>query len=181
MQSASFLLQSFNFKLHNNFLPVNTVFRQYALDNDTTCYFCNVGPESIFHVFGSCERLKVLWKIANATIENVANKQIDLLNLRVNSMLDFVKVNLNVNGTMGKMLVYFNSIINFSIWKIRNEVKFEFISFSLDKLVRKILRSMRARKNVDQKMIESKRIPYLMDLILSFMMESKKYLPIDNG
>ena len=96
-------LQSFNFKLHNNFLPVNnTVFRQYALDNDTTCYFCDIGPESIFHVFGSCERLKVLWKIANATIENVANKQIDLLNLRVNFMLDFVKVNLNVNGTMGK-------------------------------------------------------------------------------
>ena len=56
-------LQSYNFKLYHNFLPVSTVFRQYALDNDTTCCFCNVGPESIFHVFGSCEKLKILWDI----------------------------------------------------------------------------------------------------------------------
>ena len=44
-------LQSFNFKLHYNYLPVKTVFRQYALDNNTTCYFCYVGPESVFSCF----------------------------------------------------------------------------------------------------------------------------------
>ncbi len=164
-------LQSFNFKLHNNFLPVNTLFRHYALDNETTCYFCNVGPESIFHVFGSCEKLKVLWKIASIAIENVTNKHMDMQNLRINLLLDFVKVNLNMNRKFEKMVVYFNSIINFSIWKMRNQIKFEFKNFAVEKVVGKIIRSIRARKNVDSKMTESKRIPFLMDLLASFMNE----------
>ena len=96
-------------------------------------------------------------------------------------MLDFVKTKLNINGKFVKMLVYFNSIINYSIWKMRNEIKFEFAIFSIEKLVSKIIRSMKARKIVDQKVIESKKIPHLIDLVSSFMNESKKYLPIDNG
>ena len=54
-------LQSFNYKLNNNLLPVSTMFREYALDNNSCCLFCSVGPESIFHMFGSCEKLTVLW------------------------------------------------------------------------------------------------------------------------
>lgn len=114
-------------------------------------------------------------------IENVTNKHIDLQNLRINLLLDFVKANLNMNRKFEKMVVYFNSVINFSIWKMRNEIKFEFKSFSIEKLVSKIIRSIKARKNVDPKMNESKRIPFLLDLSSSFMVESKKYLPVDNG
>ena len=79
------------------------------------------------------------------------------------------------------MLIYFNSIINYTLWKLRNEIKFEFGNFSTEKVVSKIIRSMRARKNVEPKLIESKRIPFLTDLCSSFMLESRKYLPIDNG
>ena len=43
-------LQSFNFRLYNDLLPVNTKFRHYALDNDSCCYFCCEGPESIFQI-----------------------------------------------------------------------------------------------------------------------------------
>ena len=46
-------LQSFNYKLYNELLPVNTMYREYALDNDSCCYFCCVGPESIFHMFAT--------------------------------------------------------------------------------------------------------------------------------
>ena len=83
-------LQSFNFKLHKYLLPVNTLFREYSLDNDTVCYFCFVGPESILHLFGSCEKLKVLWKIASETISFITGKRFDFSILRANNILDLV-------------------------------------------------------------------------------------------
>ena len=44
-------LQSFNYKLHNNLLPVVTLVREYALDNNSCCLFCSIGPESIWHIY----------------------------------------------------------------------------------------------------------------------------------
>ena len=51
-------LQTFNYKLHFNLLPVKTMFQEYALDTDSRCCFCDVGPENIYHLFGTCEKLK---------------------------------------------------------------------------------------------------------------------------
>ena len=96
-------LQSFNFKLHNNYLPLNTLFRNYSLDNDTTCYFCGVGPESIFHVFGTCEKLKPLWKIASQTVNELTSAtNFDFLKLRLNLILDFVNVKVNLRPKLFK-------------------------------------------------------------------------------
>ena len=64
---------------------------------------------------------------------------------------------------------------------MRNEIKHEFVTFSMNNLVGKIIRSIRARKNVDTKLADSKKIPFLLDLNSSFMRESTRYLPIDNG
>ena len=133
------------------------------MDNDTTCYFCYVGPESIFHVFGSCEKLRVLWKIVNGTIENVTGLPVDFGILRINLIVDLVNVRLGTNRKYDKMLIYFNSIINYTLWKIRNEIKFEFGNFSTEIVVSKIIRSMRARKNIEPKLIESKRIPFIKE------------------
>ena len=66
-------LHSFNYKLHNNLLPVSTLFREYALDNNSCCFFCNIGPESIFHMFGTCEKLQIIWKIASETVLALTN------------------------------------------------------------------------------------------------------------
>ena len=175
-------LQSFNFKLHNNYLPMNTLFRNYSLDNDTVCYFCSIGPESIFHVFGSCEKLKPLWEIASQTVREMTNiNNFDFLKLRVNFYLDFVNVKCKLNQDHLNMLIYFNSIINYSIWKMRNEIKFEFLNFNLDRLVRRIIRSMKARKSVDKNLTENRRVPHIIDLCSMFIMVTKRYIPIDNG
>ena len=139
--------------------------------------YCSVGPESILlHIFGSCEKLKLLWDIATGVIETITKVRFDFHNLRVNLMLDLVNVRLGNLKKYEKMLAYLNTIINYSIWKMRNEIKHESITFSMDRLVGKIIRSIRARKNVD-----SKKIPFIFDLSSSFMRESRRYLPIDNG
>ena len=46
-------LQTFNYKLYKNILPVKTMFTEYGLDTDSRCYFCDIGPESIYYVFGT--------------------------------------------------------------------------------------------------------------------------------
>ena len=56
-------LQTFNYKTHFNLLPIKSMFRDWQLDNDSCCYFCHVGYETTFHLFGTCERLKGLWVI----------------------------------------------------------------------------------------------------------------------
>ena len=132
-------------------------------------------------MFGSCEKLKILWDIATGVIETITKVRFDFHNLRVNLMLDLVNVRLGNLKKYEKMLVYLNTIINYSIWKMRNEIKHESITFSMDKLVGKIIRSIRARKNVDSKVVDSKKIPFIFDLDSSFMRESRRYLPIDNG
>ena len=59
-------MQTFNYKLKKNLLPVQTMFKEYALDNDSVCYFCHIGPESNLHIFGSCNKLRILWQIMSA-------------------------------------------------------------------------------------------------------------------
>ena len=174
-------LQSFNFKLYHNLLPVKTLFRHYALDNDTCCFFCSVGPESTFHMFGPCEKLKVLWKIASETIFHVTNIYVNFEFLRKNHYLDMVNVNLGKNEQLERILIYFNTVINHSIWKERNEIRYEHSSFSIGHIISKITRSMRGRKNIESKLLETRRIPLLGDLCAAFLLAAKKHMPFDNG
>ena len=174
-------LQSFNYKLHNNLLPVSTLFREYALDNNSCCLFCGVGPESIFHIFGTCEKLGPIWKVASETILAVTHKQFDFADIRKNLMLDLVCVNVGSDRKFEKLLIYLNTVINHSIWKERNDIKFNFKRFDICNAVKRIIRTTRARRNVDHKLIETKRVPYLGDYCHNFLIVSRKYFPFDNG
>ena len=95
--------------------------------------------------------------------------------------MDLVCVDLGVNNNFEKLLIYFNTIINYSIWRERNAIKFNFETFSLDSVIKRISKSMGARRNVDNKLLETRRIPYLRDLCSTFLMVSRRYFPFDNG
>ena len=174
-------LQSFNYKLRNNLLPVSTLIKEYALDNNSCCLFCSVGPESIFHMFGTCEKLGIVWKVASETIFSVTDKWFDFAGIRKNLMLDLVCVNLGSDRKFEKLLIYINTVINHSIWKERNDIKFNFKTFGIGNVVKRIIRTTRARRNVDNKLIETRRIPYLGDFCSTFLMVCRKYFPFDNG
>ena len=97
-------------------------------------------------------------------------------------MIDLVHANLENRGdNYEKFLIYFNSIINYAIWKVRNEIKFEFKSFNFVNLVNKINRSLRGRKNVDEKLLVTRKIPFIRDLCSTFSIVSRRYMPYDNG
>ena len=174
-------LHSFNFKLHNNLLPVITLFREYSLDNNSCCLFCNVGPESTIHMFGTCEKLRIVWKVASETVLSVTNKQFDFANIRQNLMLDLVCVNLGNDDKFEKLLIYLNTVINHAIWKERNDIKFNFKRFDIGNVVKRIICTTRARRNIDNKLLETRRIPYLRDFCSIFLLVCRKYFPFDNG
>ena len=157
------------------------MFREYALDNNSCCLFCSVGPESIFHIFGSCEKLQVLWDIASETVFEVTGNSFNFLGAKKSLRLDLVCVDLGNNSSFEKMMIYFNTIINYSIWKERNAIKFEFERFGIDSVIKRINKSMGARRNVDNKLLETRRIPYLRDLCSTFIKVSRRYFPFDNG
>ena len=106
-------LQTFNYKLHFDMLPVKTMFREYALDNDSVCYFCSIGPESTVHVFGSCEKLKFLWMFMNKVHFLLTTNYFDYDASRKMFQLDLS--NVSCAGIYEKTLVYFTSVTNYTI------------------------------------------------------------------
>ena len=174
-------LKSFNYKLYHNLLPVSTMFREYALDNNSCCLFCSVGPESTLHMFGTCEKLVVLWDIASETVFEVTGNQFDFNGCKKAFSLGLVCIDLGRSSSFEKLLIYFNTIINYSIWRERNAIKFNFERFGIDSVIKRISKSMGARRNVDNKLLETRRIPYLRDLCSTFVRVSRRYFPFDNG
>ena len=88
----------------------------------------------------------------------VSNKFFDFANSRRGLQLDLVNANLGKDHKFEKFLIYFNTIINYSIWKERNEIKFQFKSFDCGNIIQKIIRSSRGRRGVDDKLPETGRI-----------------------
>ena len=178
MKGLPSYLQSFNYKLHFNLLPVKTMFREYLLDNDSCCTFCQIGPESILHLFGSCEKLRIVWQVLNEVCFVVSNEHFDFQKYRGDFKLDLT--NIKCNQTYEKTLIYLNSITNYAIWKMRNDIRYKFENFDAQVLLRKILRSIGGRKGVDPKLAPSFRIPFLHELFdaMSFVINA---FPFDNG
>ena len=54
-------LISFNYKVHFNLLPVKSKFLDFQLDNSSRCKFCNLNYKTLFHIFGKCVKLHILW------------------------------------------------------------------------------------------------------------------------
>ena len=178
MKGLPSYLQSFNYRLHFNLLPVKTIFREYLLDNDSCCMFCHVGPESIWHLFGSCEKLKIVWQVLNEVCFLLTNEPFDFSKHRGDFKLDLT--NIKCSKTFEKALIYLNSIVNYAIWKMRNDVRYKFKPFDAKVLLRRVLRSIGSRKSVDLKLAPSFQIPFIKELFdsMSFVLNA---FPFDNG
>ena len=171
-------LQSFNYKVHFDFLPLKSKFRDWQLDNDSCCYFCQVGYETTFHLFGTCEKLKGLWVILRNVHATISQEDFDYEYNRQNFRIDLTNASYNQN--FEKTLVYLNTIANYSIWRHRNDMRYNFESFNLKAITKKMIRSIGARRHVDTKMSESHRIPYINQLY-EVLVRVVNQFPFDNG
>ena len=132
-------------------------------------------------MFGTCEKLGIIWKIASETVLSLTGKTFDFADIRKNLMLDLVCVNLGKDNKFEKLLIYLNTVINYSIWKERNDIKFNFKGVDMGNVVKRIIHTTRARRNIDNKLLETRRIPFLRDFCSTFLLICRKYFPFDNG
>ena len=121
-------LQTFNYKAHFNLLPLKSMFREWQLDNDSCCYFCGVGYETVHHLFGSCEKLKGLWDVLRKVHNSIFRVDFNYQYNRNNFRIDLTNVSCNCN--FEKTFVYLNTITNYSIWRHRNDIRYENQTFS---------------------------------------------------
>ena len=84
------------------------------------------------------------------------------------------------NQTFEKTFIYLNSVVNYSIWKHRNDIRYNFERFNLKVLTKKILRSIGARRNVNPKLSLSYRVPFIAQLF-NALLNAVNNFPFDNG
>ena len=171
-------IQTFNYKLYKNILPVKTLFTEYGLDTDSRCYFCDIGPESTIHLFGTCEKLKPIWAILKEAWGIFANQVFDFELCRKNLQINLTAV--KYSGTYEKSLIYLNSIVNYGIWKLRNDIRFKSERFNAKVLMRKLVRTIGARKRLNPNLAPSFQIPHI-DRLYESMTVTVNSFPFDNG
>ena len=154
------------------------MFTEYALDTDSRCYFCDVGPESIWHIFGTCEKLKQVWEMLQEVWLAFTNQNFDFGRYRRNLEINLTSV--NYSGVYEKALIYLNSIVNFGIWKMRNDIRYKFEVFNANTLMRKVVRTIGARNRLNSKLAPSFQIPHI-DQLFDAITVVINIFPFDNG
>ena len=84
------------------------------------------------------------------------------------------------SGTYEKSLIYLNSIVNYGIWKLRNDIRFKSETFNAKVLMRKLVRTIGARKRLNPNLAPSFQIPHI-DRLYESMTVTVKSFPFDNG
>ena len=179
-------LISFNYKVHFNLLPVKSKFQDFALDNESRCVFCNIGFETATHIFVKCTRLGILWDFLDEvmalmdinyrfSIKRKVQYQYELMNIRFTS---------SRGGNELKLILYLNTIINYHIWKVRNDCVHNGEIFNYEKIVNKLIRSVGARKNLQNHFNSNQRslkITRIEELFSSMITLTNLTFQFDNG
>lgn len=67
-----------SFKILNKFYPVNYFMIKYKNNIETRCSFCQVHPETVFHLFWTCSYAEHLWKDVETFIKNNIQQDISV-------------------------------------------------------------------------------------------------------
>ena len=91
---------------------------------------------------------------------------------------------LSSGGETFKIIVYLTAIINYHIWKVRNNCVFQNETFNYENVVNKLIRSIGARRNLQQRLTlaqEALRIPRIDELFSSMIAIKNITFLHDNG
>ena len=73
-----------------------------------------------------------------------------------------------------------NSVVNYNIWKTRNEIVHEDKIFAVDHLINKITASLRSRISIEKaeaRLNECKKVPFLQDFVTLCSIKDATYDP----
>ena len=106
------------------------------------------------------------------------NQNFDFGGYRRNLEINLTSV--NYSGVYEKALIYLNSIVNFGIWKMRNDIRYKFEVFNANTLMRKVVRTIGARNRLNSKLAPSFQIPHI-DQLFDAITVVINIFPFDNG
>ena len=179
-------LISFNYKVHFNLLPVKAKFQNFALDNESRCGFCNVGFETIIHIFGKCDKLGILWDFLDEVMAlmNINYKFTTKRKLQYEFEIMNIRFTSSRGGGELKLIMYLSTIVNYHLWKMRNRCVHENENFNYEKVVNKLIRSVGSRKNLQQRFTLGQdvlKIPRIDELLTSLITLKNITFHFDNG
>ena len=157
-------LKTFNFRVHYNLLPVKRLFRDFALDTDSRCNFCNLHPDTHSHIFSQCNKLEILWKFLDEilTVLNISSEDFSFTQAR--RMFDYDMVNTRFPKADTKFIMYLNSIVNHNIWRYSKKIQHEMVAFDQSQLIKNVVRTLISRKAIDDKLKSCSKIDGLESL-----------------
>ena len=172
-------LNSFNYKVHFNLLPVRSKFTDYLLDNESRCPFCDFGFETLFHIMGKCKVLNVVW--------NFLDEVMIMMNINYSFstkrklLHDFEVMSITCQSDSFRLVLYLTTIINYHLWKTRNDCVHEKVEFDCAKFINKLIRSTGARARIQKftHFPDSKMVPKIDELFHSLV--TLRNIMFDNG
>ena len=183
LMHASFLpnyLKTFNFQVHFELLPLKSKFVDFALDNDSSCSFCRLNYETPSHLFSTCLKLQPLWSFLDETVCLVSNHQYEFSNRR-RFMYDFDIVNTRCHKSQVNLIIFLNTVVNFNIWKYRNELNKDKTPFLIEDLIGYVIRSVRARSNVNMVLGNRKQFPQAEEVLRAMVLVKNSMFHFDRG
>ena len=159
-------MKTFNYKVHFDLLPVKNKFNHFCLDSEekVTCPFCDIHFESEFHLFSKCSKLIVLWQILDEAIAvcfaNDCKFSFEKCRVR---QCHYSLVSIKENGKYQDLILYLNSIVNYNLWKLRNQIVHEDERFDSLKLINKVIASICARKNIESRVKKCNKVPFIQE------------------
>ena len=74
-----------------------------------------------------------------------------------------------------------NTVANYSIWKHRNEIRYNSVAFDINVVINKFTKSIGARRQIDKyNTSKSHCIPHI-DLLYDLIVGERGQFPFDNG
>ena len=104
-------------RMSHNALPVNDHLYSFQMvPHNTPCYFCNIGCETVAHLFFECSFLQSLWKKVTEILCKYSNRNVILDRNCI--LYNIFKE--SVHRPDNLMLLLLVNSMKYQIWKFRN-------------------------------------------------------------
>ncbi|CAK8678480.1 unnamed protein product [Clavelina lepadiformis] len=151
-------LKTFNYRCAWNLLPFRGKYGIFQINSDTSCAFCGIGPDTDYHTFRKCDKIKRLWVTVKMFAQKFANLNPAMTKIEDLESFNFKRIENEVTDQTLSTLI---TMVKHQIWKTRNKFIYENKSPpTLDKLVTSIDRAFKYRLN---QMVEGGRLELRLD------------------
>ena len=129
---------------------------------------------------GKCKELYMIWEFLDEVL-SILDIQFSFKNKRTR-MFHYEVMNLKPSKDF-KLLLYLNTIVNYHLWKFRNDCVHLQIRFDSEQYIRRLIRSVGARKRLqlNSSIPWNRKIPRMQELFDSLLTLQNITFPVDNG